>query len=112
MTEAEHSNTRSASSASGGCGGGAADHGHHAHHSHHSHHGHQPAGHDATKVIDPVCGMTVDPATSQHRFDYRGKTFHFCSAGCRTKFAADPQKHLDKREPKEIAPEGTIYTCP
>ena len=56
--------------------------------------------------------MTVDPATSRHRFDYRGETFHFCSAGCRTKFAADPKAYLDKREPKAAAPEGTIYTCP
>ena len=112
MTEAEHSNTGSASSASGGCGGGAADHGHHAHHSHHSHQGHQPAGHDATKVMDPVCGMTVDPATGQHRFDYRDKTYHFCSAGCRTKFAAAPEQYLDKSEPKAAVPEGTIYTCP
>ena len=30
---------------------------------------------------DPVCGMTVDPATSQHRFEHGGKTFHFCCAG-------------------------------
>jgi Cu+-exporting ATPase len=56
--------------------------------------------------------MTVDPATSQHRFDYRGETFHFCSAGCRTKFAADPQVYLDNSKPKAAAPEGTIYTCP
>ena len=52
-----------------------------------------------TLVKDPVCGMTVNPATSKHRFDYRGETFHFCSAGCRTKFAADPAKYLDKQEP-------------
>jgi Cu+-exporting ATPase len=56
--------------------------------------------------------MTVDPATSQHRFDYLGETFHFCSAGCRTKFAADPQAYLDNSKPKAAAPEGTIYTCP
>ena len=63
---------------------------------------------------DPVCGMTVDPETSKHRFDYRGETFHFCCAGCRTKFAADPAKYLDKRKPQESAPapEGTIHTCP
>jgi Cu+-exporting ATPase len=63
-------------------------------------------------VLDPVCGMSVNPATSQHRFDYRGETFHFCSAGCRTKFAADPQTYLDKSKPKAAVPEGTIYTCP
>ena len=63
-------------------------------------------------VRDPVCGMSVDPATSQHRFDYRGETHHFCSAGCRTKFAPDPAQYLDKTTPKAAAPEGTIYTCP
>src|SRR3984893_10697904 len=63
-------------------------------------------------VRDPVCGMNVDPATSKHRFDHHGETFHFCSAGCRTKFAADPAAYLGNRKPKADAPEGTIYTCP
>ncbi|MGY3449081.1 heavy metal translocating P-type ATPase [Bradyrhizobium sp. USDA 4353] len=67
---------------------------------------------DADKVTDPVCGMSVDPATSKHRFDHQGHTFHFCSAGCRAKFAADPAKYLDKREPPPEMPAGTIYTCP
>ncbi len=62
-------------------------------------------------MTDPVCGMTVDPATSKHRFDDRGDTYHFCSAGCRTKFAAAPEQYLDKK-PKAEMPEGTIYTCP
>jgi Cu+-exporting ATPase len=56
--------------------------------------------------------MSVDPATSQHRFAYRGETYHFCSAGCRTKFGTNPTQYLDKREPEAAAPEGTIYTCP
>jgi Cu+-exporting ATPase len=64
-------------------------------------------------VIDPVCGMTVDPAASPHRLDHSGQTYHFCSAGCRTKFAADPAKYL---APKPVAPaaapKGTIFTCP
>ncbi len=83
-----------------------------------SHAGHDHAGHDhhphaAETVRDPVCGMTVNPATSKHRFDYRGETFHFCSAGCRTKFAADPISYLEKdSRPKAAVPEGTIYTCP
>jgi Cu+-exporting ATPase len=78
----------------------------------HDHAGH---GHDAgraTTVRDPVCGMTVDTAISRHRFDHRGETYHFCSAGCRTKFAADPQTYLDKTKPKAAVAEGTIYTCP
>jgi Cu+-exporting ATPase len=56
--------------------------------------------------------MTVNPATSKHRFDYLGETFHFCSAGCRTKFSADPAKYLDKARTTSAAPAGTIYTCP
>src|SRR3982074_2990229 len=92
-----------AGGASKGCGGGHDDAGHG--------HGDRHAGH-ATTVRDPVCGMTVDPATSPHRFDHRGETYHFCSAGCRTKFAPAPQTYLDNTTPKAAVPEGTIYTCP
>jgi Cu+-exporting ATPase len=56
--------------------------------------------------------MIVDPATSKHRFDHHGQTFHFCSAGCSTKFAADPAKYLEAKEPPPETPAGTIYTCP
>jgi Cu+-exporting ATPase len=65
--------------------------------------------HAPTRVTDLVCGMTVDPATSRHRHD--GSTFHFCSAGCREKFAADPDHYLAPRgEP--VADPNTTYTCP
>jgi Cu+-exporting ATPase len=69
----------------------------------------------ATMETDPVCGMKVDPATSKHRFDHAGMTYHFCSAGCRTKFEADPAKYLaPKTEPPAPTPAqgGAIYTCP
>jgi Cu+-exporting ATPase len=84
----------------------------HAGHGRHHHH----AGVEAA-VRDPVCGMSVDPATSRHRFDHNSETFHFCSTGCRTKFAADPAKYLDKQKPQAEAhgtavPEGATYTCP
>src|SRR4029453_14073605 len=92
----------------GACCGGRSHAGHDAHHSHHDHHAHT----DAT-VRDPVRGLSVDPPTRKTPFDYRGETFHFCSAGCRTKFAADPVSYLEKdRKPKAAVPEGTIYTCP
>jgi Cu+-exporting ATPase len=71
--------------------------------------------HAGALARDPVCGMSVDPATSKHRFDHRGETFHFCSAGCRTKFAADPAKYLDRTKPQphlENVPADAIYTCP
>src|SRR5271170_1776524 len=43
---------------------------------------------------DPVCGMTVDPATAKWSRREDGRTYHFCSNGCMTKFAADPAKYL------------------
>ena len=43
---------------------------------------------------DPVCGMSVDPATAKHRADHAGATYYFCSAGCRGKFVADPARFL------------------
>ena len=81
------------------------------------HHGHGGCGHQhhGETVRDPVCGMSVDPVTSKHRFEHRGQTYHFCSAGCRTKFAAEPAKYLDKAKAEAKAadpPAGTIYTCP
>ena len=75
------------------------------------HHGHSHALDGAGAVIDPVCGMSVDPHKTPHRFTHAGRPYYFCSAGCRTKFAADPAKYLGHREP-EPALEGTIYTCP
>jgi Cu+-exporting ATPase len=88
----------------------------------HHHGGHVPSGDGhgenptdtKAKVRDPICGMTVDPATSKYRSEHQGQIYHFCSAGCRTKFAAAPEHdlHLDRSSPKAAAPEGTIYTCP
>ena len=86
------------------CCGGHGDAGHdHASHSHHAH--------TVATVRDPVCGMTVDPATSKHRFDYSGETFHFCSGGCRAKFVAAPERYLSAKAAKPV-PEGAMYTCP
>ncbi|MDR7135738.1 Cu+-exporting ATPase [Lysobacter niastensis] len=67
--------------------------------------------HTAT-VIDPVCGMEVDPATSAHRADHEGTTYYFCSARCRERFIADPAKYLSPRSEPEPAAAGTFYTCP
>lgn len=70
-------------------------------------------GAGGVQEIDPVCGMAVDPATSKHRLDHGGTIFHFCSASCQTKFAADPDAYLT---PVPVMPgptkAGTIYTCP
>jgi P-type Cu+ transporter len=76
--------------------------------------------------IDPVCGMTVDPAKAAGHVDYKGTTYHFCSKHCVHAFKADPEKYLSgnaaKKMPmahavpitqigKKPRPAGK-YTCP
>ncbi len=83
----------------------------HIHNDHCSH-----SAHDAEAMVhavrDPVCGMTVDPATAKHSAVHGGATFHFCSAGCKTRFEADPAKFLSPAPPPEPADEHAVYTCP
>ncbi len=87
----------------------------------------------AAKAIDPVCGMSVEIASAKHKSEHSGQTQYFCSAGCRTKFEADPAGYLAKlahagatahghgghghahapvRAKAPAAPDGAIYTCP
>jgi xanthine dehydrogenase accessory factor len=52
---------------------------------------------EASPVVfatDQVCGMTVDPLTSQHKAVYRDTTYWFCSAGCREEFEKEPERYL------------------
>ncbi|MGQ2943123.1 MAG: heavy metal translocating P-type ATPase [Blastomonas fulva] len=72
-------------------------------------------GSDLTKnERDPVCGMMVDPHKTVHHAPHDGHPYYFCSAGCRTKFIADPARYLSPTEPQsnEPAGEAAIYTCP
>ena len=66
----------------------------------------------AATVKDPVCGMSVDPATTAHRASHDDQDYFFCSAGCRTRFVADPQRYLNPRVEAAPAIPGAIYTCP
>ena len=54
---------------------------------------------DSPKIqtIDPVCGMTVDPASARGSVELGGKTYHFCSAHCVSKFEQDPQNIRTRR---------------
>ena len=74
-------------------------------------HADHPAGGDGV-TKDPVCGMTVDPATAKHQADHEGTTFYFCSSRCREKFEAEPSTWLDDRPATKPADAGAIYTCP
>lgn len=72
---------------------------------------------------DPVCGMTVTEK-SPHVFKYKDKPVYFCSAGCMTKFVAEPSKYqlddskslpttiVENPNTSENLATGTIYTCP
>jgi Cu+-exporting ATPase len=54
----------------------------------------------ADRVLDPVCGMMVDPDRAAGHVEHLGTAYHFCSKGCVAKFTADPDKYLSgKREP-------------
>jgi len=77
--------------------------------------------HDPTR--DPVCGMRVDPANSRAQREWNGLVFHFCCAGCATKFDADPAGYatgtvalptpMHAPPPAaQAAPPGAAYVCP
>lgn len=92
----------------------------------HAHHDGDHDGHAAREpaaaphgLKDPVCGMSVTE-NSPHSFEHAGRMNYFCSAGCKTKFAADPAKYLAPVAPSAsppapsvaAEPPGTTYTCP
>lgn len=80
-----------------------------------SHDSTQPAAAIGDAALkDPVCGMTVTTASGHHH-DLGGTTYYFCSAGCKTKFFADPQRYIAPAATPSIeanATPGTLYTCP
>ena len=47
-----------------------------------------------TRVIDPVCGMKVEPATAAASREFEGTTYHFCSKGCAAAFEVEPRRYL------------------
>jgi Cu+-exporting ATPase len=91
------------------------EHGQHHHAARHEPAPYHPHDHDErSSSVDPVCGMSVDPANAlAHRFG--DDSYYFCSARCRDKFVADPARYAkpaaaQTRQPKAAA--GTVWTCP
>ncbi len=86
----------------------------------------------AAQAIDPVCGMSVDPATAAGTHTHEGKAYWFCSTHCLAKFKLDPSAYVAKDGGAEACPAcgpgvthapgkhvrsgatapGAIYTCP
>lgn len=48
-------------------------------------------------AIDPICGMTVDPATAAGSHDHQGQRYYFCGLSCLERFKADPERALQPR---------------
>lgn len=42
---------------------------------------------------DVVCGMQVDPTKAAGTSQFNGKTYYFCSKGCKAKFDANPGQY-------------------
>jgi len=73
----------------------------------------------ADRVLDPVCGMMVDPDRAAGHVEHKGTTYYFCGKGCVAKFSADPEKYLKKPVVASLespvashVPAGTRWTCP
>jgi YHS domain-containing protein/uncharacterized membrane protein YraQ (UPF0718 family) len=71
------------------------------------HPGHQP-GPGTSGTIDPVCGMTVEPAHAAATVEHGGTSVYFCSTGCRDAFVADPDRYPTPRPdaPHNVAGQG------
>jgi len=81
---------------------------------------------DSEIMKDPVCGMVVAPDSETDKTEHQGRTYLFCSAGCRRKFESDPEQYLRRSqegrasEPKRSAEASAgsaetrsgSYTCP
>src|SRR4051794_18028536 len=68
---------------------------------------------EAAGAIDPVCGMTVEPAHAAGSYTHKGTTYYFCTKRCLEKFRAEPERYLAPApQPLAPAPAGTRYTCP
>jgi YHS domain-containing protein len=62
--------------------------------------GAEPEGMDEhATAVDPVCGMTVDPATAAAHRHHEGRDFFFCGQGCADAFDADPARYATSPDP-------------
>ena len=55
-------------------------------------------------LIDPVCGMHIDPEQAPEMYAYQDHTYYFCSENCKQEFINDPKRYSARA--KELNPEG------
>jgi P-type Cu+ transporter len=56
-----------------------------------------PMANSGQEVLDPVCGMTVDPEQAESKglsAEHDGTTYYFCGRGCMLDFQEDPERYL------------------
>src|SRR3990172_8270117 len=65
-------------------------------------------------VVDPVCGMTIDPLQAAGSYDYNTRRYYFCHPSCLARFKADPEQFLAPAPaaPAVPVPQGVTYICP
>src|SRR3954451_21043444 len=69
-------------------------------------------------AVDPICGMTVDPAHAAGSVEHEGRKYYFCSPHCVQKFRSNPQAYLSGAPstaecPARVCPPGAVeYYCP
>src|SRR5438093_1439395 len=73
-------------------------------------------------MMDPACGMNVEPDTAAGKHEYNGQTYFFCSHHCMAKFKEAPENFLKAQKhahaghvhaaPGSQKPENGIYVCP
>lgn len=74
-------------------------------------------------VIDPVCQMEVEEDAAAATSVYNGRTYYFCTLGCKTAFEADPEAYAARAgapvggvaspdAPVADAPTGAAITMP
>lgn len=56
--------------------------------------GHTAGVDQSALAKDPVCGMSVDPATAAATREYNGTDYYFCNPGCAAKFEQNPTQYL------------------
>jgi len=56
-------------------------------------------------AVDPVCKMIVDPKEVKDQTEYQGRTYHFCTPGCKEAFEENPEKYI------YAAPRGGCRGC-
>ena len=74
-----------------------------------------PPSTPSKEVVDPVCGMTIDPADAVGDVTHDGQTFYFCNESCLERFKADPAQFTGGGRQAEAATPSNNdaeYTCP